>query len=79
MSARKDTPAVASSELRKSIKIVDPELLNNSKDLKFEYWLSRMQNKLKSNTNYFPTEDLRMVYIERRTKDAIARYIYSRM
>jgi hypothetical protein len=72
MSARGGTPAAANSELRKSIKIADPELLNNSKNLKFKHWLSRMQNKLKSNTNYFSTEDLYMAYVEERTKGAAA-------
>jgi hypothetical protein len=72
ISAHGGTPAAASSELRKSIKIADPELLNNSKDSKFKHWLSRIQNKLKSNTNYFSTEDLCIAYIERRTKGAAA-------
>jgi hypothetical protein len=38
-----------------------------------------MQNKLKSNINHFPTEDLRIAYVEGRTKGAVARYIYPRM
>jgi hypothetical protein len=37
MSACGGTPAAAGSELRKSTKIADPELLNNSKDPKFEH------------------------------------------
>jgi hypothetical protein len=64
ISAYRGTPAAAGSELRKSIKIADPELLNNSKDPKFEHWLSRIRNKLKSNTNYFPTKDLHIAYVE---------------
>jgi hypothetical protein len=35
-----------------------------------------MQNKLKSNTNYFPIKDLCIVYIEERTKSEAACYIY---
>jgi hypothetical protein len=79
MSARGGTPAAAGSELRKSTKIADPELLDDGKDPKFEHWLSRMRNKLKSNTNHFSTEDLRMAYIEERTKGAAAQHIYPRM
>jgi hypothetical protein len=79
MSACEGTPAAAGSELRKSTKIVDPELLDDSKDSKFEHWLSRMRNKLKSNTDYFPTEDLRMAYVEGQTKGAAVRHIYPRM
>jgi hypothetical protein len=55
---------VASGESRKSTKITDPESLSDSKDPKFDYWLSRMRNKLKSNANHFPTKELRMAYVE---------------
>jgi hypothetical protein len=72
MSARGSIPVAADSELKKSIKIADPELFNNNKNSKFKYWLSRMRNKLKSNTNYFPTEDLRMAYVKRQTKGVTA-------
>jgi hypothetical protein len=72
MSARGGTPAAAGSELKKSTKIADPELLDNDKNPKFEHWLSCIQNKLKSNINHFPTEDLRMAYVEKQTKGAAA-------
>jgi hypothetical protein len=65
-------------KLYRSTKIADPEPLDNSKEPKFEHWLSRMRNKLKSNADHFPSEALRMVYVEGRVKDEATRYIFPR-
>jgi hypothetical protein len=57
---------------------MNPELLNNSKEPKFEYWLSRIKNKLKFNTDYFSIKALRMAYVEDWVKGEIARHIFPR-
>jgi hypothetical protein len=65
-------------KLYRSTKIADPEPLDNGKKPKFKHWLSRMRNKLKSNADHFPSEALRMAYVEGRVKDKTARHIFPR-
>ena len=38
-----------------------------------------MRNKLKTNKNYFSTEELKIVYIESRVSEAVVKHIASRI
>ena len=42
-------------------------------------WLSRMQNKLKTNKNHFSIEELKIVYIKSRVSEAAIKHIAFRM
>ncbi|KAL2007033.1 hypothetical protein VTN00DRAFT_8471 [Thermoascus crustaceus] len=56
----------APEAFRKSTKLPDPPLLTDGKDPKFEDWLSKMKNKLAVNADHYPSEELRMAYVENR-------------
>ena len=62
----------------KSTKLPDPPLFEGpSQDV--DNWLSRMRNKLKANKDHFPTEELKIAYIESRVSGAAAKHIAPRM
>lgn len=64
---------------RRSAKLPDPELLTDGKSPRFEDWLSRMKGKLAGNADHFPTERLRIAYVESRTGDKAAKHLAPRM
>ncbi|EEH17366.1 hypothetical protein PABG_07362 [Paracoccidioides brasiliensis Pb03] len=68
-----------SETTRRSVKIDDPKHLTDGKEPKFEHWLSRMKNKLRENADHYPTERMRIAYIENRTDGDAARHIAPRM
>ncbi|OJD25470.1 hypothetical protein ACJ73_03166 [Blastomyces percursus] len=55
-----------STEGQKSEKIPDPPILTDGKEPKFDDWYSKMKNRLRANQDRYPTEELRMAYIELR-------------
>ncbi|KGM91419.1 uncharacterized protein PADG_12491 [Paracoccidioides brasiliensis Pb18] len=59
----------------RSVKIDDPKHLTDSKEPKFEHWLSWMKNKLRENADHYPTERMRIAYIENWTDGDAARHI----
>jgi hypothetical protein len=62
----------------KSTKLPDPPLFEGpAQDV--DNWLSRMRNKLKANKDHFPTEELKIAYIESRVSGAAAKHIAPRM
>ncbi|ODH49219.1 hypothetical protein GX48_04650 [Paracoccidioides brasiliensis] len=48
-----------SENTRRSVRIDDPKHLTDGKEPKFEHWLSRMKNKLRENTDHYPTERMK--------------------
>ncbi len=62
----------------KSIKLSNSLLFEDSSQ-NVDNWLSRMQNKLKANKNYFSIKELKIVYIESRVNEAAIKHIASRM
>jgi Zinc knuckle len=63
----------------RSEKIPDPEQLTDGKEPRFEDWLARVQRKLRSNADRYPTEELKITYIQNRTAGKAARHLEPRM
>ncbi|ODH17519.1 hypothetical protein ACO22_06266 [Paracoccidioides brasiliensis] len=61
--------------MTRSVKIDDSKHLTDSKESKFEHWLSWMKNKLQENTDHYPTEHMRIAYIENQTDGDAAHHI----
>jgi len=71
-------PPAPEGRTTKSTKIPDPPLFEGpSQDV--DNWLPRMRNKLKANKDHFPTEELKIAYIESRVSGAAAKHIAPRM
>ncbi len=62
----------------KSIKLLNSSLFEDSSQ-NVNNWLSRMQNKLKINKNYFSIKELKIVYIESWVNEAAIKHIASCM
>ncbi len=62
----------------KSIKLLNSLLFEDSLQ-NVNNWLSRMQNKLKTNKNHFSIEKLKIVYIESWVSEAAIKHIVSCM
>jgi hypothetical protein len=60
---------------KRSVKIDDSKHLTDGKESKYEYWLSRMRNKLRENADHFSTESLKITYIENHINGEAARHI----
>jgi hypothetical protein len=76
LSARGGTPG---SDSKKSTKLADPEPLSDGVEPTFDQWISRIKNKLSANADHYPTESLKIAYIENRTKGDAARHLEPRM
>jgi Zinc knuckle len=66
-------------ETKRTTKLPDPPILTDGKDPRFEDWLSRIKNKLKVNVDHYPTEAMKIAYVEGRTGDKAARHLAPRM
>ena len=66
-------------ETKRTTKLPDPPILTDGKDPRFEDWLSRIKNKLKVNADHYPTEAMKIAYVEGRTGDKAARHLAPRM
>ncbi len=71
----------ASNRLEKTKRLV---VISNStifiKDkIKFEYWLTIMQNKLKANENWYFIERMTMIYVNIRLNDEVYKHIAIRL
>ena len=76
-SSRQST-SVPEGRSSKSTKLPDPPLFEGpGQDV--DNWLSRMRNKLKANKDHFPTEELKIAYVESRVGGTAAKHIASRM
>jgi len=62
----------------KSTKLPHPPILTDGKDPKFCDWLSRVKNKLKANSDHYPTEQIKLAYVEGLLGGDAARYARER-
>ncbi len=69
---------ISENRFSKSIKLSNSSLFEDSLQ-NVNNWLSRMQNKLKTNKNHFSIEELKIIYIESRVSEAAIKHIASRM
>ncbi len=76
-SSRQST-SISENRFSKSIKLSNSSLFEDSLQ-NVNNWLSRMQNKLKTNKNHFSIEELKIIYIESRVSEAAIKHIASRM
>ncbi len=76
-SSRQST-SIPKGRSSKSIKLSDPPLFEGPGQ-NVNNWLSRMRNKLKANKDHFPTEELKIAYVESRVGETAAKHIASRM
>lgn len=71
------TPGLESE--RKSTKLPDPPILTDGREPRFEDWLSRVKNKLKANADHYPSQSIKIAYVEGRTGGKAARHLAPRM
>jgi hypothetical protein len=72
--SRETSPQPAAT-VPKSTKLLYPPVFIRTLDLLFEDWLLKIRSKLKANYNYYPTEDLRIEYIENRVGSTAIKYL----
>lgn len=80
--ARESTPATEHSNTSTTIKIIklpDPKPLSDGIDPTYDSWLSKIKKKLKENAYLFPTEGLRIAYVETRTEGRANKHLQPRM
>ncbi len=76
-SSRQST-LISEDHFLKSIKLLNSSLFEDSLQ-NVNNWLSRMQNKLKTNKNHFSIKELKIVYIESRVNEVAIKHITSCM
>jgi hypothetical protein len=76
--SRKTSPQPAAT-VPKSTKLLYLPVFIRTLDLLFEDWLSKIRSKLKANYNYYPTEDLRIGYIENQVGSTAIKYLAPRL
>jgi hypothetical protein len=59
----------------KSTKLPDRQVLVDRKDPKFESWLINIKEKLKANTNHYPTAQAQIAYIKSICKEEAANHL----
>ena len=74
----RQSTSISEDHFLKSIKLLNSSLFEDSSQ-NVDNWLSRMQNKLKTNKNHFSIEELKIVYIESWVSEAAIKHIASRM
>jgi hypothetical protein len=79
VASRETSPQPATSTTSKSTKLLYPPVFTRTLDSLFEDWLSKIWSKLKANYNYYPTEDLRIGYIENRVGSTAIKYLAPRL
>jgi hypothetical protein len=64
---------------QKSTKLPDPPIFTDGKGMKFSDWVSRIRNKLRVNSDHYPTDSIQLAYIEGRVEGEAARHISPRL
>ena len=64
---------------KKSTKLPDLPVFLGTLDPPVEDWLSKIRSKLRANHNYYPTEDIRIGYIENRVGGTATKYLVPRL
>ena len=84
LSARQDSPANLNdtlsfqSQVNKSSKLPDPPVFTDRKNLTWEVWETKIQDKLEVNADYYPTALSQIAYIASRVEGDAAEHIYGR-
>jgi hypothetical protein len=66
-------------ESRKTTKLPDPLILDDSKKVKFKAWKSDIRKKLRLNEDHYPTADHQIAYLKSRCKGKALQHIDLRM
>ena len=64
--------------MNKSLKLSDSSVFTDEKNLTWEVWETKIQNKLKVNTDYYSMTLSQIVYIVSHVKGDTAEHIYVR-
>ncbi|SLM34594.1 hypothetical protein LPUS_03431 [Lasallia pustulata] len=82
--ARQDSPANSNntlssqSQVNKSSKLPDPPVFTDRKNLTWEVWETKIQDKLEVNADYYPTALSQIAYITSRVEGDAAEHVYGR-
>src|ERR1700693_3511898 len=76
--SRETSPQPATT-VPKSTKLLHPPVFTGTLDPPFEDWLSKIRSKLKANHDHYPTEDLRMGYVENRVGSTAIKHLAPRL
>ncbi|KAJ5125100.1 uncharacterized protein N7515_008925 [Penicillium bovifimosum] len=81
LSSNPVSPASELAELkpRKSVKMPDPPMLKDGKEVKFMAWRSDIKKKLRFNADHYPTPDHQMAYLKSRCEGKALSHIDPRM
>lgn len=71
--------AVSTTANRRSAKIPDPPMLDDSKDLDFDVWRAQIESKLVGNADHYPTARLRVDYVATRCEGKARKHIGPRL
>ncbi|THC88955.1 hypothetical protein EYZ11_011595 [Aspergillus tanneri] len=61
---RETSVPLSTTKTCKSAKIPDPPPLSSGKDPKFKDWLAQIKSKIAANTDYYPTEVIKIAYVQ---------------
>lgn len=77
--AREGTPTSTTSIKTKSTKLPDPPILTDGKEPTYDDWIAKMQSKLEANQDHFPTQALKIGYVQSRVASTAALHINPRL
>ncbi|SLM37240.1 hypothetical protein LPUS_06983 [Lasallia pustulata] len=84
LSARQDSPANSNntlssqSRVNKSLKLPDPPVFTDGKNLTWEVWETKIWDKLEVNADYYPTALSQIAYVASRVEGDAAEHIHGR-
>ena len=84
LSVRQDSPANlnntlnSNNQMNKSLKLSDSPVFTDEKNLTWEVWETKIQDKLKVNADYYSTALSQIAYIVSRVKGNTAEHIHAR-
>ena len=73
------TLAISKQALMRFIKLFNPLIFINSKDMSFFNQLSRIKNKLYKNADYYFTKSIKLIYIKGLIKGKATKHILLRL
>ena len=73
------TQATDGTDKKKSMKLPDPPIFTDGKDISIDHWLTKMRSKLAANDDHMPTEVLKKAYVENRVGGEAMRHLEPRL
>lgn len=73
------TSVESGNNFRKTTKLPDPAVFTNGQDPTIDDWLSKIRNKLLANSDHYPTEIIRIAYVETRVGGDAAKHLAPRL